>query len=323
MNRILVLGLALAASAFAQSDPLASITDGDRVELTLTNGTVFRGEVVWCIEGKVKIDISFDSPETDGAIVLEGGSIARAVRLDRLTQEQKERILKDKEDRRRRLLAEIAERDRASAAELGGEAPGSDVASPGDQELLAKFPTSEWSPERRKALAQQDASTLTEEEQEFLARYKDWQKAVDRKGRNDTLDKFSPANGWDDNRYADLLGRDPEGLTEDERQFLATHDQLVKDRADKAGEDRQGLLEEFPPGSEWNEETYERLKTQFIRIAVPPTAREQKFLDQFDGWKQALKEREEKLEDQEELKKELKKELDKERETEEPEPEPE
>ncbi|MEK6838743.1 MAG: hypothetical protein AABY08_03265, partial [Candidatus Thermoplasmatota archaeon] len=148
MHRTLILGLALAASAFAQSDPLASISDGDRIELSLTNGTVFRGEVVWCIEGKIKIDISFDSPETDGALVFERSSIARVVRLDKLTQEQKERILREKDERRKRLLAEIAERDRTKAAELGAEVPEGEAASPGDKELLAKFPPTEWSAER-------------------------------------------------------------------------------------------------------------------------------------------------------------------------------
>lgn len=319
MHRTLVLGLALAASVFAQSDPLASISDGDRIELSLTNGTVFRGEVVWCVEGKIKIDISFDSPETDGALVFEQSSIARVVRLDKLTQEQKERILREKDERRKRLLAEIAERERKAAAELGAEMPEGDLASPGDKELLEKFPPGEWSPERRKELAQKDPSALSEEEQEFLARFKEWQKAVERKERNDKVDKFSPANGWDEKRYADLVGRDPATLTDDEREFVAIHDELVKGRADKEEEDRAGLLEEFPPGSEWNEETYDRLKTQFIRISVPPTAREQKFIDNFDEWKLALKESEEKSEEEEELKKELKKELDKEREGSEPE----
>ncbi len=319
MVRAAILFVVLSAPLLAQSDPLSSITDGDRVELTLTNGTVFRGEVVWCVEGKIKIDISFDSPDTDGAIVLGEDQIARAVRLDRLTQEQKERILKEKDERRRRLLAEIAERDRAAAAEAGGALPDEEAASPGDQELLAKFPPPEWSPERRAELAQKSVSDLTEEEQEFLARFKEWQKAVDRQSRNATVDKFSPANGWDEKRYADLVGRDPATLTDDEREFVRIHDQLVTDRAEKAEEDRAGLLEEFPPGAEWNEEAYDRLKTQFIRISVKPTEREQKFIDSFDDWKKALEEQQDKIDEQEELKKELKKEIEKEQEGTEPE----
>lgn len=314
-----ILLLALSASLFAQSDPLASIGDGDRVELTLKNGTVFRGEVVWANEGKVKIDISFDNPDMDGAIVLDGTAITRAVRLDKLTQEQKERILREKDERRKRLLAEIAERDKhEAAAEAQAGFPEGDVASLGDEELLEKFPPGEWTPERRKDLALKDAATLSEEEHEFLARYKEWEKAYKRQQRNARIDKFSPANGWDAKRYADLVGRDPATLTADEAEFVRTYDQLARERGEKAEEDRAKLLEEFPPGAEWNEEAYERLKTQFIRISVMPTAKEQKFIDNFDDWKKALEEREEKIAKEEELKQELKKEIEKEREGTEP-----
>lgn len=319
MFRFIVVTLLLSAPLLAQSsDPLAQIGDGDRVELTLKNGTVFRGEVVWCAEGRIKIDITFDSPDADGAIVLDVPQIGRAVRLEKLTREQKDKLLKDKEDRRKAMLAAIAEREKTAADAAAATGTGESVTSAADADLLAKFPPGDWTPERRKDLMAKDAAKLTEEEQEFLAKYTDWKHAFDRQQRDARLDRFSPANGWDDKRYADLVGRDPASLSADEREFVATHDQLVQGRAEKATEDRADLLTEFPPGAEWNDQAYERLKTQFIRISVPPTAREQKFLDHYDDWQKAMKEREDKLAADEELKKELKKEIDKEKEGETP-----
>lgn len=314
MFRAAVIILVLSAPLLAQSpDPLAQIGDGDRVELTLKNGTVFRGEVVYYAEGRIKIDITFDSPDTDGSIVLDAAQISRAVRLEKLTKEMKEKLLQDKEDRRRRLLEELDAREKA-ASEAAGTEPAESETSASDKDLLAKFPPGEWTPEKRQELMKKDAASLSAEEQEFLARYNDWKEAAGRVERDARLERFSPANGWDEKRYADLLGRDPATLSADEREFVQTHDQLVQQRAEKGTEDRSDLLTEFPPGAEWNQQTYERLKSQFVRISVPPTAREQKFLDQYDDWQKAMSEREDKLSKDEELKKELKKELDKEKE---------
>ncbi|MFA5794652.1 MAG: hypothetical protein WC980_06255 [Candidatus Brocadiia bacterium] len=118
------------------------------------------------------------------------------------------------------------------------------------------------------------------------------------------LDKFPPGKVWNKTRYEEIKAASINIQTSEEKEFLAVYENWNKAIAIKEKTNRKNLLEQFPPGPEWNENKFNELSTKFSRIHVMLTETEQEFINKYPDWVLAKVEAEEEKKKQEEAEKE-------------------
>lgn len=269
---VLVLSLlALPAPAAAQEDLFDSLKVGQRIEIVLKNNTVFRGDVHWIAGDRIKVDVTYDTTELQGFLTFKKSEIKRVTLLQQLSQADKDKLREAKEARLRELEQRAAAQRKseedaaraaadAAAARVAAEAasardPKAEAAArakQGRDELLARFPASEWSPERYAEILGTAEADRTPEEKEFVAQYGAWLAANQETGKDARqllLEKFPPEKGWGPEKREELRlkelenlhtgrptyvggerqshGRTRPPLTDDEKEFMARYDEWV------------------------------------------------------------------------------------------------
>lgn len=277
--------LAFAAVGLAQEppDPLAGIQKGMRVEIRTTTNEVFRGEVKWVSGDRVKIDITYENKSLAGTLTFQRSQLRAVLALQSLSDREKERILREREETRARDLeeAEALRRDAEARKEAAAE---------------------EEPPAAGDAGAAKGGKMETRADRE-------------KRHREELLQKFPPSAGWSDARYAELMNRDLRDLDADEKEFRASYSEWAQAKKEGEREERRRLLEAYPVEKGWGPEKYDALRLQDTRFkkhgaprepsvdpvtgrkragqndTVPPlSADERRFVDRFDDWKVALSE---------------------------------
>lgn len=274
---VVLLGVSTLA-ALAQSDPFENLKVGQRVEVVLKNNTLFRGEVHWIAADRIKIDVTYDTTELQGFLTFKKSEIRAVAVLQQLSEKDKERILDEKSAKLRKFDEEVAERAKRehsdvkenSAAEAEADKKAKEAQAPVDplkeaadkarkanEEILAKFPLSEWSKERYAQILGETEQERTPMEREFLVGFGAWLGAQDTQGKDSRralLEKFPPEKGWGAEKLEELRVKELSSL----HTGKPTH--IGGDRVSN-GRTRPSL-----------------------------TAEESEFMEHFDDWKQGLQE---------------------------------
>ncbi len=216
---------ALYAQQPKEQDSLAfeSIRTGTRIEITLKNRSTFTGEVVEVKPDRVKLNLSYEKLGAEDYMTFYKREIKRVVLLSLVPVDEAARIKAERET----AAKKAAEAAAASGATAAKTAAGAGTAeSPEDkeksakekkdaakaekrkkdQEIIGKFPSSEWNEERKDEIAAKPASSRTPEEQEFLESYDQVAAARDdeaKETRRNLLGKFPPPE-WGQEKYDEL-----------------------------------------------------------------------------------------------------------------------
>lgn len=240
---------------FADVDPLEGVMVGDRVEIGLVNGNIFRGELRALFKDRVKMDVSFENPNLDGTLTFMRKQVRKCRILPAMTDEERRLALEAKRARRAAYDQGTSE----TPAPTEGEQPDEEgAAADGEGKEGAKKKT----PEEKAKEAQA----------QLLAQF--------------------PPDVWTEKKYAELVGKEPSQLAPEEAEFIAKYPEWLKAREGGQQADRGKLLERFPP-PEWGPEKNEFLKSKLAVLGIPPTEDEVAFMESFDDWTTALKDKEE------------------------------
>lgn len=264
---LVTLFLAAVPAARADEDPdlFAGLRPGTRVEVHLKSQEVFRGEVKWVIGDRVKIDLTYESKTLEGALTFQRAQIRSITLLQPLSEREKDRILKERDDARARALAEADARRREQEAAAPPAPAGKEKAAPAGEPDEA--PPIETRADRARKLAE------------------------------DLLKRFPTSAGWGPSRYAEIVTKDPRDLDPAEKEFQAHYAEWVAAQKDNARADRRDLLDKYPPEKGWGPEKYAALVQKDTRFKRPDqrdrsnpplTEEERVFVERFDDWKIAV-----------------------------------
>lgn len=230
---ILVLSLSFGLAAVTglhaqQEQPLQpgdpsgfdSIRMGTRIEITLKNRAVFSGEVVELKPDRVKLCLTYEKEGAKGYMTFHKREIKKVVLLALIPADEKARIIAEREAAAKKAAAaagaagtvgtgptetgESTEEKERVAKEQADAAKAEKRRK--NQELIARFPASEWNEERKNEIEAKPPSSRTPEEEEFLENYERLIAAREeeaRASRRDLLRKFPPPE-WGPAKYDEL-----------------------------------------------------------------------------------------------------------------------
>lgn len=235
---------------FAVKDPLEGRVIGERVEITLINGSLFKGELRAIFKDRVKMDMSYEN-NTDGMMTFERKKIRRCRVLPALTAEERTRIASAKEAARTASAA-AGPKVEPSTPEDEGEKPAEEkVESAEDKRkaeleaLLAAYPPEVWTEKVYAEIIGTYPAGRTAEQQAFVDKYSDWLEAKKMRAaaeRGKLLDRFPPGEEWNDKKYESLQSKLAVfGIpcTEEEQTFVENFADWQLAKADKEAADKK------------------------------------------------------------------------------------
>lgn len=237
---------------FAVKDPLEGRVIGERVEITLTNGSLFRGELRALFKDRVKMDMTFENTTLDGTMTFERKRVRRCRVLPALTAEERSRIASAKEAAKSAAGATGATPPPTAAPEEG-EKPAAEEKTESAEEkrkaeleaLLATYPPEVWTEKRYAEILGTDPARRTPEEQGLVDKYTDWLEAKKMRAsadRGKLLERFPPGDEWNEKKYESLQSKLAVfGIpcTEDEQAFVENFADWQKAKADKDEADKK------------------------------------------------------------------------------------
>jgi hypothetical protein len=288
-----VAGLALARNAFAQDggNPGASAAGKSvaatklsgpetlwtvkledlrpkmRVRIRLNQGRPFVGTVARVSETTVELDLSTEASGLPGKVRFRKGDIAEVTELKSQSDEEKRRVVEERDKSIAQIKVEAATRlEKRQAGERKDEETAKtaqedyrkalDVVVSRQKEdemrkLLAEFPTGDWGEEKFRQIREnwilRDLRP-TDKEIRFLSVFKDWKEARDtvaildereqEKSGDKLLLKFPPSEGWGQAKLSAIAEKEAKGetVTEKETEFKKVYEAWSKAVVRRAAE---------------------------------------------------------------------------------------
>ncbi len=218
---VLVFGFCLSAviGLHAQqgqqdSSGFESIRVGTRIELTLKNHSTFTGEVVEKKPDRVKLNLAYEKLGVEGSMTFYKREVKKVVLLSLVPIDEVARIKAEREEAAKKAAlpadateaktAESAE-DKEKAAKEEEDAARAEKRKK-NQEIINKFPASEWNEDKKEEIEAKTVTSRTPEELEFIENYDQVITAredeANESGR-DLLAKFPPPE-WGQEKYDEL-----------------------------------------------------------------------------------------------------------------------
>ncbi|MEW6026160.1 MAG: hypothetical protein AB1599_02550 [Planctomycetota bacterium] len=235
------------------TDIIAGLKRGERVNIILKNNISYTGIIKSVISDRIEIDISYDDPVLKGSFSFRARDIKSIIARSTLSKAEKERIIAEKEKKDQERARELAPKTPAED-ETAGPAGPAEKKELDDDELLGlldKFPRGEkWNSKTYQSITGKDAFLRTPEEISFMENYQNWLKALELKEKNANLEffkKYLPENGWGDEKYTELITkyiRLKVGLSAEEQEFVDKYETWKKTRIIYEAEQKKKQEEE-------------------------------------------------------------------------------
>ncbi len=239
---------------------------GDRARIELDSGSQFKGSVVGVRKDRIRLDVSLENMSLSGTLTLDKNDMVRVSVLPELDESTQEQIKEAKKEYLKSLKKSVSKLEDSSN---GGSEKKSDEASKSGGEGSG----SETSGSTSSSGGDSNGEKMTAKQRELLEKF--------------------PENEWNKKRLEEIKNKYGYQRTNREREFLNNWEELKKARSLKEKDKGKQLLKEFPPDEGWDEERYKHIKNAKGTLpgqARPVrTPREQRFLEVYDQWKEALK----------------------------------
>ncbi|MBI3099845.1 MAG: hypothetical protein HYY93_16665 [Planctomycetes bacterium] len=198
---------------FAEKDPLEGRVLGERVEITLTNGSLFRGELRAIFKDRIKVDLSYEGTNVDGMMSFERKKIRQCQVLPALTADERGRIAAAREAAKGTAAAAAAATEEPAEPKEGDEKKEESAEEKRKAELealLAAYPPEVWTERRYAEILSTDPARRTPEEQGLVDKYTDWLEAKKMKAaaeRAKILETYPPGDEWNEQKYESLQSK--------------------------------------------------------------------------------------------------------------------
>lgn len=101
------------------------------------------------------------------------------------------------------------------------------------------------------------------------------------------LEAFPPGT-WSTARRDEVAEKDTYLRSSEEREFMERFGEWSAAMRAREREEGEALLARFPPGEDWNDAVFERLRRTTAVIGRELSSAEQEFVDRYERWKAAL-----------------------------------
>ncbi|MDQ7779972.1 MAG: hypothetical protein RDV41_09710 [Planctomycetota bacterium] len=315
---VVVFAGALAVRAEETLQGYDSLKPGKRVELVLTNGSSFKGDVVSVNAEKVTLNLRRERSEAAGTMAFKKAEIAFIDLFD-ATPGASGAVAASKQDSPEGYDAlRPGKQQRVEIVLKNNSTFKGEVAAVSKTKVTLNLSFEKLDVqgymgfERREIKRIVFLEALTREEKSRIEAgrmdlgggagsgegpaagtkeaTKEDTKETAEKRKQYLLDKF-PASTWTADTKAEIAAKPASSRTQEEQEFLDCYDEIVKAREDTGKQSRADLLKKFPPDQGWGEEKYqELLKKELWITGVQRTTEEDDFVVNYEDWKVAYQE---------------------------------
>jgi hypothetical protein len=177
--------LALLALAARADDPFAGLRRGDRVRLVTDRRAAFDGVVRSVVDGRLRLEVLLEDGSAFGSVTFE----AKEIRSVERGGSEPEALA------RRPEPAPVPERPPVEP-----DPPAIPAPPPTAEQLLERFPESDWSAARRVEIDAKDEWLRDAAERAFLRHFEAWSAALAAKKAAEWDARFPVEEGWTEDR---------------------------------------------------------------------------------------------------------------------------